>query len=193
VIVDGAHSLAQMDVDVKDLDCDYYGSSLHKWLCAPYGTGVLYVKSDKISGLWPLFGAGTDPADIRKFEHIGTRNVPAVAAIVNALEFHNSIGIERKQARFIYLKNYWIEQLKTIPGISFTVDPEQTSGVCHFTVEGIDMSKVYSRLSHEHNVYTMFYRYENRVVGVRVSPHLFTSLDELDKFCNYTKALIAGM
>jgi selenocysteine lyase/cysteine desulfurase len=193
VIVDGAHSLGQMNVDVKDLGCDYYGSSLHKWLCAPFGTGVLYVKSDKIPALWPLFGSTGTVTDIRKFEHIGTRNVPSIAAIGTAIEFHNSIGTERKQARLIFLKNYWIAQMQDVPGINFTVSPELTSGICHFSVDGKDMTEMYRKLFNEHNIYTMLYKYENRLSGVRVSPHLFTSLDELDQFCTYSKEILSKM
>src|SRR5713226_8756437 len=119
-IVDGAHSFAQFDFKQKDLGCDYFGTSLHKWLYAPKGTGMLYVKRDKIEKLWPLMAAeAKQAADIRKFEEIGTHPAAPKLAIGEALLFHNGIGGKRKEARLRYLSRYWMNRLKDVPKIRF--------------------------------------------------------------------------
>src|ERR1700719_710278 len=118
--VDGAHSFAQLDFKQKDLGCDYFGTSLHKWLYAPKGTGLLYVKRDKIEKLWPLMAAETKQAnDIRKFEEIGTHSAAPKLAIGEALVFHNGIGGKRKEARLRYLSRYWMNKLKNLPKAPF--------------------------------------------------------------------------
>ena len=118
VIVDGAHSFAHVDFKIGDLNCEYFGTSLHKWLCAPVGNGLLHVKRDKIEGIWPLMGdTEKEPTDIRKFEHQGTRPPASYLSIMKALEFHNQIGSERKAARLNYLKEYWATRVKDLPKI----------------------------------------------------------------------------
>src|SRR5947199_3449142 len=115
-IVDVAHSFAQFYFKQKDLGCDYFGTSLHKWLYAPKGTGMLYVNRDKIAKLWPLMVAeAKQVSDIRKFEDIGTHSAAPKLAIGEALLFHNGIGGKRKEARLRYLSRYWMNRLKTGP------------------------------------------------------------------------------
>jgi len=93
VVVDGAHSFAHFDFTIPDLDCDYFASSLHKWLYAPIGTGLLYVKKEKIKSIYPLFATSDNPLkdDIRKFENLGTRPFFIEQAIGKAIEFHEMI------------------------------------------------------------------------------------------------------
>ena len=183
VMVDAAHSYAHVPHRVSDLHCDYYGTSLHKWLCAPFGTGMMHIKASKISKIWPLLAAPTEgkPADIRKFEHLGTHNVPAEMAIGHALDFHNQIGIERKFARLNLLKNYWIEQVKEIKGLHLTVPQAHTGAIAHFSIEGQDMITLYNQLFSKYQVYTMRYHLPGRFDGIRVSPHVYTSLQDLDR------------
>lgn len=191
VIVDGAHSFGHLEFNIPDLNCDYFGTSLHKWLCAPYGTGMLYVKRDKIEKLWPLFASGEDQiADIRKFEHAGTGNIPGTIAISKAIEFHNSIGIERKQARLNYLTSYWVQKLESIKGFELTVPEDHTCALSHFKIKDFDSFKIFSKLFKEHQVYTMRYQFSGRVDGVRVTPHLFTSLEDLDRFTDGVKKIV---
>src|SRR6266498_2188905 len=117
-IVDGAHSFAQFDFKQKDLGCDYFGTSLHKWLYAPKGTGLLYVKRSRIEKIWPLMAAESRQAnDIRKFEEIGTHSAAPKLAIGEALLFHNGIGGKRKEARLRYLSRYWMNRLKDTPKV----------------------------------------------------------------------------
>src|SRR5437764_3920621 len=128
-IVDGAHSFAQFAFKQSDLGCDYFGTSLHKWLYAPKGTGMLYVKRDKIERLWPLMAAeAKQTSDIRKFEEIGTHSAAPKLAIGEALLFHNGIGGKRKEARLRYLSRYWMNRLKDVPKIRFNTsfDPNQS-------------------------------------------------------------------
>ncbi len=119
VLVDGAHTFAHIDFKIEDLHCDYFGTSLHKWLCAPFGSGMLYVKKEKIEKVYPLFAAPEDQIDnIRKFEHLGTRSFAIEQGIGQAINFHHMIGSELKSKRLHYLKNYWFEQLKNHPDVS---------------------------------------------------------------------------
>ena len=137
-IVDGAHSFAQFDFKQKDLGCDYFGTSLHKWLYAPKGTGMLYVKRDKIEKIWPLMAAETkQKSDIRKFEEIGTHSAAPKLAIGEAIVFHNGIGAKRKEARLRYLSRYWMNKLKDIPKIRFNTsfDPAQSCAIANVHVK----------------------------------------------------------
>ena len=138
-IVDGAHSFAQFYFKQSDLGCDYFGTSLHKWLYAPKGTGMLYVKRDKIEKLWPLMAAeAKQTSDIRKFEEIGTHSAAPKLAIGEALLFHNGIGGKRKEARLRYLSRYWMNRLKDVPKIRFNTsfDPNQSCAIANVHIEG---------------------------------------------------------
>lgn len=188
VIVDAAHSFAHLDFKIPDLGCDYLGVSLHKWLCAPFGTGMLYVRKEKIQDLWPLFGAGEnhDVADIRKFEHTGTYSYPHEMAIGHAIDFHEGIGTARKQARLDYLKRYWAEQVVDLPGAAFNIPWDKTCGIAHLSIHQHDPAAIYNALFRDHNVYTMRYQLEGKLDGIRVSPHVYTRLADLDR-------LVAGL
>lgn len=184
VLVDGAHTFAHLDFMVPDLDCDYYGTSLHKWLCSPFGTGMLYVKKEKIMKIWPLTAPG-DPEsdDIRKFEAMGTRSFPAELAIGTAIEFHKMIGSERKQDRLRYLKNYWMERLQEIPGIYFntSLKPEFSCGLGNFGIEGIEPAEIQTKLMNDHRIYTISIDWEN-IQGIRVTPNTYITTEDLDRF-----------
>lgn len=184
VIVDGAHSFAHLDYKIPELNCDYFGASLHKWLCAPFGTGILWVKKEKIEKLWPLF-APEDPnsSDIRKFEALGTRSFPAELAIAEAIHFHNGIGAKRKEERLRFLKNYWAERVSQFPRVKLitSLQPEQSCGLGNFTIEGFDPGKICDHLFAKYKIYTTPIVHE-QFRGVRVTPHVYTRLDELDFF-----------
>ena len=184
VLVDGAHTFAHLDFMVPDLNCDYYGTSLHKWLCSPFGTGMLYVKKDRIRKIWPLTAPG-DPEsdDIRKFEAMGTRSFPAELAIGTAIEFHKMIGSERKQDRLRYLKNYWMERLQDIPGIYFntSLKPEFSCGLGNFGIEGMEPADIQTKLMNSHRIYTISIDWEN-IHGVRVTPNTYITTEDLDRF-----------
>jgi selenocysteine lyase/cysteine desulfurase len=182
VLVDGAHSFAHLDFRIPDLGVDYFATSLHKWLYAPFGTGMLYVKKEKIAGIWPLFAAPDQQEnDIRKFEHQGTRSVPVENAISHAVDFHHRLGAARKQARLQYLKQYWVEQAREIPGLQLLTNPapEHSCAIANFAIEGKDMVALGNRLISKHNLYTTTTRHP-AIRGIRISPNVFTAPRELD-------------
>jgi selenocysteine lyase/cysteine desulfurase len=185
-IVDGAHSFAQFDFQQKDLGCDYFGTSLHKWLYAPKGTGLLYVKRDKIEKLWPLMAAETKQAnDIRKFEEIGTHSAAPRLAIGESLLFHNSIGGKRKEARLRYLSRYWMNRLKDVPKVRFNTsfDPKQFCAIANIEIVGTDPYAIGSHLFNKHHVFTTPIMHEE-FKGIRITPNVYTTLGELDRFCD---------
>ncbi|MBD0256650.1 MAG: aminotransferase class V-fold PLP-dependent enzyme [Cytophagales bacterium] len=183
VIVDGAHTFAHLDYKIPDLDCDYYGTSLHKWLSASFGSGMLYVRQEKIKDLWPLF-PNADPrsGDIRKFETLGTRSFPIEQSIGQALQFHNAIGTPRKEARLRYLKNYWAEKAKDLPRfkLNTSLRPEFSCALANFSIEGMEPGAIESTLFSKYKIHTSPVVWEN-IRGVRVTPHIYTSLPDLDK------------
>jgi selenocysteine lyase/cysteine desulfurase len=182
VLVDAAHSFAHINYKISDLDCDYWGTSLHKWLCAPFGSGLLYVKKDKIKNLYPLFGAN-DPEseDIRKFENLGTRSFPIEQAIGQALHFHNMIGSDLKERRLHYLKNYWAERVSQLPGVSVKTSllPAFACALAIVAVEGMTPAEVSSYLFREFKIHTVAIEWEN-ISGVRITPNVYTTTDDLD-------------
>jgi selenocysteine lyase/cysteine desulfurase len=182
VVVDGAHSFAHFDFKIPDLDADYFASSLHKWLYAPIGSGMMYVKKDKIKNLFPLF-AGDDPlkADIRKFENLGTRPFFIEQAIGKAIEFHDMIGSERKEKRLHYLKNYWMEKVKGIPKIKLntSLHPKWGCAIGNVAVEGKKPGELDSFLMDKYKVHTVAIEWEN-IKGVRVTPNVYTTIENLD-------------
>jgi len=185
-IVDGAHSFAQFEFAQKDLGCDYFGTSLHKWLYAPKGTGLLYVKRDKIEKLWPLMAAEvTQSHDIRKFEEVGTHSAAPRLAIGEAMLFHNGIGAKRKEARLRYLSRYWMNRLKDVPKIGFNTsfDPNQSCAIANVKVEGMEPTAIGSYLFNKHRVFTTPIVHEE-FKGVRITPNVYTTLGELDRFCD---------
>jgi isopenicillin-N epimerase len=184
-IVDGAHSFAQFDFKQKDLGCDYFGTSLHKWLYAPKGTGLLYVKRDKIEKIWPMMAAESKQAtDIRKFEEIGTHSAAIKLAIGEALVFHNGIGGPRKEARLRYLSRYWMNKLKDVPKIKFNTsfDPNQSCAIANVQIEGTNPEAVAKYLMDKHHIFTVAIVHEE-FQGLRITPNLYTTLGELDRFC----------
>jgi len=183
VICDGAHSFAHLDFKISDLHCDFYGTSLHKWLCAPFGTGLMYVKKDKIKDLAPLF-PGNEPEsdDIRKFEALGTRSFPTELATGKAIDFHLAIGAKRKQERLQYLKNYWAEKVIEIKGLKLntSLKPEWACALANFSIAGKKPAEIEQFLFKEQGIHTVAIEWEN-ILGVRVTPHVYTSISDLDK------------
>ena len=182
IMVDGAHSFAHLQYSVAELNCDYFGTSLHKWLCAPFGTGMLYVKKSKIAGVFPLFGA-PDPLsdDIRKFEHLGTRSFAIEQAIGQAIEFHHLIGSDRKEKRLQYLKNYWLEQVLQLPKVySYTSTQAEYSGaIATVAIEGNKPASLSNFLFNKYRIHTVGMEWEG-VAGVRITPNVYTTTRDLD-------------
>lgn len=184
-IVDGAHSFAQFNFTQADLGCDYFGTSLHKWLYAPKGTGMLYIKRDKIARIWPLMAAESKQAhDIRKFEEIGTHPAANKLAIGEAILFHQGIGAARKEARLRYLSRYWMNRLKDVPKIYFNTsfDERQSCAIANVGVAGIEPTAIGGHLMGRHKIYTTPIVHEE-FKGLRITPNVYTTLAELDRFC----------
>ncbi|MCS6905579.1 MAG: aminotransferase class V-fold PLP-dependent enzyme [Bacteroidia bacterium] len=182
VIVDGAHTFAQFKFSIPELGGDYFGTSLHKWLSAPFGTGMLWVKKENIKELWPLFpNHEFDSDNIRKFEAMGTRNMCAEMAIEAAIDFHNGIGIERKEARLRYLKNYWAERASRIPGVKLftSLNKNYSCALALFSIENAKPEDIQQHLFSKYRIYTVTIEWEN-IKGIRVTPHVYTKLSELD-------------
>ena len=185
-IVDGAHAFAQFDFKQADLGCDYYGTSLHKWIYAPKGTGLLYVKKDKIAKTWALMASeDRNRNDIRKFEEIGTHSAAMRLAIGEAILFHNAIGGKRKEERLRYLSRYWMNRLKDVPKVGFNTsfEPRQSCAIANFKIEGIDPVAIGSYLMSKHKIFTTPIVHEE-FTGIRITPNVYTTLWELDRFCN---------
>ena len=193
VIVDGAHALAHFAFKISDLDCDYYASSLHKWLFAPIGTGLLYVRKDKIKGLWPLTAANESlDDDIRKFEQIGTHPIAGKLAIAEALTFHQGIGDERKAARLVHLRDTWAKRLAKNERVRLHTSLEKglACGIATFSVDGVDHAKLRSHLWTKHRILTTAITHED-FTGIRVSPSVYTTKEELNRFCDVVETVIA--
>jgi selenocysteine lyase/cysteine desulfurase len=182
VLVDGAHSFAQFNFTIPQLGADYFGTSLHKWLSACIGSGLLYVKKDKIKNLYPLFGApDTQRDNIRKFENTGTRPFFIEQAIHKAIEFHEMIGAERKEARLHYLKNYWMQKVQTLPGVKLGTSLKKEFGcaIGLVSVEGKKPAELDSFLMNNYKVHTVGIEWEN-IKGVRITPNVYTTTKNLD-------------
>jgi selenocysteine lyase/cysteine desulfurase len=191
VIVDGAHSFAHFDFKQGDLECDYYGTSLHKWLFAPKGTGLLYVKRDRIEKIWPLMAAEKSQKDnIRKFEEIGTHPAAPRLAIGEAILFHNGIGAKRKEERLRYLSRYWMTRLKDLPNVRFHTswEPNQSCGIANVEIVGLDPGALGSYLMEKHKIFTTAILH-SEFKGIRITPSVYTTLKELDRFCDVMESV----
>ncbi len=190
-IVDGAHAYAQFPFTHQDLDCDYYGTSLHKWLLAPHGTGFLYVRKEKIEKLWPMMAAPTSMnTNIRKFEEIGTHPAANHNAIAEALTFHESIGCDRKAARLRYLRSLWTERLSRFPNVTIRTspDPAQSCGVVLVSVEGKKAPALAEELWKQRILVVAIVHKDFE--GLRVTPNIYTTPREIDLFASAMERLI---
>lgn len=184
VIVDGAHAFAHLDFDLGELDVDFYATSLHKWLCAPHGTGLLYVRRDRIPEVWSLMASRADQdADIRKFEEIGTHPAANALAVAEALTIHQAIGDARKTARLRALRDHWLEQVRAIPGVRVrtALHAGRSGSIATVDFPGEEPGALRNWLWKEHRVLTASIGME-ACRGLRVSPNVYTTFAELDRF-----------
>ena len=191
VLVDGAHAFAHIQYKIKDLDCDYYGTSLHKWMSVPLGSGFLYVKKENVATVWPLIGDGNgDLSNILRLNHTGTHPPATDLAIEDAIDFYNTMGAEKKEARMRYLQQYWTSRVKDLPNIMINTPTEnnRSCGIANVGIKGITPSALEKRLLKEHKIYTVAIDYAN-VQGCRITPNVFTSLEDLDVFVGALKKM----
>ena len=194
VMVDGAHAFAHFDFKIADLHCDYYGTSLHKWLGANLGAGALYVRAEKIAGLWPIYGdTRMADTDIGKLNHTGTHPVHTDLAIMNAIDFHESIGISRKEARLRYLQNYWTSRVRATSNIVLNTpgDPRRSCAIANVGVARVEPKDLARILLEKYRIWTVAIDTAN-VRGVRITPHLFTNPTELDALVRALRELAAA-
>ena len=182
VIVDGAHSFAQLDYKIEDTGADYFAASLHKWLCAPFGSGLLYIKRAKIKNVWALLSSvDPDGPDIKKFESLGTRSFASEMAIGTAIDFHNVIGAKRKEARLRYLKNYWAEKAVKLPHAKLftSLKTDYSCALANIGFDGWQAHQIEARLFEKYRIHTVSIIHE-KVNGIRVTPNVYTSTEDLD-------------
>ncbi|MFQ5606172.1 MAG: aminotransferase class V-fold PLP-dependent enzyme [bacterium] len=192
VIVDGAHTFAHFDFTNEDLDCDYYATSLHKWLFAPHGTGMLYVRKNKIKSLWPMMAApeGMDE-NIRKYEEIGTHPAANYLAIAEALTFHRGIGAKRKEARMIYLRDRWAKRLRQHDRVRLhtSLKPGFACGLANVQIQGIEPGDITAYLWKKHRIIVTPIKHPE-FEGLRVTPNVYTTVEEIDRFSEAMETII---
>jgi len=194
VICDGAHSFALLDFKIPDLHCDYFGTSLHKFLSAPIGSGMLWIKQDKITKVWPLLCDDTpNGPNIRKFENIGTRSFPIEQGIGEAVNFQLAIGTKRKEERIRYLKNYWAEKVQHLPKVKLhtSLKPEYSCAICGISIDGMTPGELDSALFSRYKIHTTSIVIEN-IKCVRITPHVYTTLPDLDKLVRAIEEIAGG-
>jgi len=191
VVCDGAHSFGLLDYKIPELHCDYFGTSLHKFLSAPIGSGMMWIQKEKIEKIWPLVcNDKPHSPDIRKFESIGTRSFPIEQGIGEAVNFQMAIGSKRKEERIRYLKNYWALKVKDIPKVKIhtSFKPEYSCAICGVTIDGMTPGELDNALFNNYKIHTVGIVWEN-ISCVRVTPHVYTRLQELDKFARALEEL----
>jgi len=183
VVCDGAHSFGLLDFNIPDLGCDYFGTSLHKFLSAPIGSGMLWIKKEKIEKIWPLVCNDNPKGDnIRKFESLGTRSFPIEQGIGEAVNFQTAIGSKRKEERIRYLKNYWVNKVKDVPKVKIntSLNAKYSCAICGVSVDGMTPGELDSALFNNYKIHTVGIVWEN-ISCVRITPHVYTRLQDLDK------------
>jgi len=186
VLVDGAHSFAHFKFNIPDLHCDYFGSSLHKWLSAPLGSGILYVKKEKIRNIWPLFAEGERKTDdISRLNHTGTHPVHTDLAISDAIDFYHTLGAETKEARLRFLQHYWTSKVRDHPNVLLNTpaDAARYCGIANVGIRGIKPSDLADILFGKYKIYTAPVDGAG-VHGCRITPNIYTTTAELDVLVN---------
>jgi len=193
VVVDGAQTLAVLDYKIPDLDCDYYGASLHKWLAAPVSLGLLWMRKEHQPKVWPLIAPPQHTAGMERFEWTGTGPGFILAAAMPAVRFHEKLGSARKEARMRYLTRYWRAKAEKIPGIRFFAKEDATCGLGVFEIARVDAGKLQKELWDKHKILVQHMTGGKRapqLSGVRVTPNVYTTTGELDRFINALIVLI---
>ena len=191
VMVDGAHCVGHFDFSIDNLNCDYYGSSLHKWLSAPLGAGLLYIKEKHISKIWPLLaGHSIDLNGIKRLNNLGTNPVHVHLAINNALDYIDWVGIKRKEKRLKELQNHWMQNLKNIPNVEINTPLSVTKsfGIGNVGIKNMPPKIMAEKLLDEFKIFTVAIDYAN-VKGCRITPNIYSSIDEIEVFIDAIKKL----
>lgn len=191
VMLDGAHCIAHFDFKIDETGCDYYACSLHKWLSVPLGAGLLFVKKDKISKIWPLLAPyELDQITVKNISHIGTEPVATTLAINDALDYYHMVGAKRKEERLRYLQHYWTDQVRDIPGINVNTpkDPARSCGIANVGLDRMKPAELANALLDQFGIYTVAID-GHGVHGCRITPNIYTTPRELDAFVTALKTL----
>ena len=191
VMVDGAHCVGHFDFSIDEFNCDYYGSSLHKWLATPLGAGLLYINKNNTHKIWPLLANGnTNKKDIKRLNHIGTHPVHTDLAISNSIDYTNWIGMKKKEKRMRYLQRYWSDKLRTIENVIVNTpeDLNRSCGIGNVGLSNMSPSQMSNVLFEKYKIFTVAIDYAN-VKGCRISPNIFTTTNELDEFISAVKEM----
>jgi selenocysteine lyase/cysteine desulfurase len=191
VMVDGAHAFGHFKFAIPDLGCDYYGSSLHKWLSVPLGSGLLWVKKENISKIWPLIAPyDMNPDDIRRLNHIGTHPVYTDLTVEDAIDYYNMLGAERKEARLRYIQNYWTDKVRNMPHVILNTpeDKSRSCAIANVGVKSLKPGELGDVLWKKYKIYCAPIDGAN-VHGCRITPNVYTTTKELDIFVDALAAL----
>ena len=185
IMLDGAHAVGHFDFNISELDCDYYGSSLHKWLSVPLGCGMLYVKKGKSAQIRPLLAPyELDQKTLLNLNHTGTHAVSTDLSVIDAINFHHKIGSKRKEDRLRYIQRYWSDQVRGLPGINVNTpsDPHRSCAIANVGLDAMSPADMAKTLMEKYQIYTVAINGSGGVKGCRISPNVYTSEKELDKF-----------
>ena len=191
VMVDGAHAVGHFKFSMKELDCDYYGSSLHKWLSAPLGSGLLFAKKNKIAKIWPRFADGAkDLSEIKRLNHTGTHPCHTDLGVGSAIDYLENLGLERKEARLRYIQNYWTDKVRNHPNIILNtpVERHRSCGIANVGIKGMKPHDLAKTLLDKYKIWTVAIDGAG-VHGCRISPNIYTNTTELDTFVNALKEM----
>ncbi len=189
VMVDGAHAFGQFNFSIDDLNCDYYGTSLHKWLSVPLGAGFLYVKKGNVPKVWPMFAEGKrDEHDISVLNHTGTHPCHTDLGIANAIDYHNAIGADKKEARLRFIQNYWTDKVRDIDHVILNTPKERhrSCGIANVGIKGMKPADMAKTLMDKYKIFTVAIDGAG-VHGCRISPNVYTTTKELDVFVEALK------
>jgi selenocysteine lyase/cysteine desulfurase len=191
IMLDGAHAVGHFDFNISELNCDYYGSSLHKWLSVPLGCGMLYVKKGKSQNIRPLLAPyELDQKTLLNLNHTGTHPVSTDLAVIDAVDFHNKMGSKRKEERLRYIQKYWSDQVRDLPGVTVNTpkEPHRSCGIANVGVDALEPSEMAKTLMDKYKIYTVGINGAG-VRGCRISPNVYTSEKEMDQFVRAIKEM----
>lgn len=191
VMVDGAHAIAHFQFTIPELNCDYYGASLHKWLSVPLGVGILYVKKDKIGKIWPLLAEGDlKPDNIARLNHTGTHPVHTEITVADAIDYYMNLGPAIKEDRLRYIQQYWTSKVRNIPNVvvNTPADPARACGIANVGISHMTPALLAATLLKKYKIYTVAIDYAN-IHGCRITPNVFTSTADLDILVKALKEL----
>jgi len=195
VAVDSAHAVAHLEFGIGDLQADFVGASLHKWLCNPLGSGFLWMRKEFIPSLWPLMGDTSQPVNnIRRFEHVGTRPIQTLQCIPESIAFHNKIGSSLKERRLRYLMQYWTSKVFNVPKIKLNTpwkDITRCGAIANIAIEGYTPGKLAEILFSKYRIFTVAIEHP-AINGVRITPHLSNTIEDLDALVSALTEISSG-